>query len=456
MKTTKKLLCTLLVALLVLASAPIVGLTNLDLGIVASAASERETSGQCGDNAYWNFDTETGVFTVRGTGDLWDKEIPIGSFGYRDSISYSGKLVSDIVIEEGITSIGKRNFNYCQSAESVVIPSTVKKIGNEAFRWCTSLKSVDIPEGVESIGDEAFAACLALESVKIPASVTSIGEGVFLQCFSLPNITVDENNKVYSSDSAGALFDKNKTVLIQYPLGRKTAEYVAPNSVKKINDMAFFYAKYVKSVVLPEGLTSIGMAAFYYCCSLESINLPESLESIGTMNFYMCFGLEEITFPKNLKTIDEFTLIINPFLKKIYIKSMDTSYGEYFGCDSFYVDEMSKEDFIKLAIKSEDGLAAYGKSYGEEPIVAATIYCHAGSTAEAYAKENNAKYVLTHFYEGDWTYDKENSVRYRKCINCDEIEIEHIEDEPQEDISFFQKIIDFFRSIFEKIKNLFK
>lgn len=451
MKTTKKLLCTLLVALLVLASAPI---GAIDFGIMASAEGEVATSGQCGDNAYWDFNTETGVLTVSGTGDMWDESLPIGSFGSEDPFSYSGKLISDIVIEEGITSIGEYNFDYCYSVKNVVISSTVKKIGKEAFRWCTSLESVNIPEGVESIGDEVFAICIALKSIEIPASVTHIGEAAFLQCFSLSNITVDENNKVYSSDSAGALFDKNKTVLIQYPLGRKTAEYVAPNSVKKINDMAFFYAKYVQKVVLPEGLTSIGIASFYCCCSLGSIKLPESLTTIGEANFYMCAGLKEITFPKSLKEIKEGSLVINPFLEKIYIKSMDATYCEYFGYESFYVDSMSQEDFIKLAIKSEDGIAAYGKKY-DEPTIAATIYCHAGSTAEAYAKANNATYVLTHFYEGDWTYDYDNAIRYRKCINCDMIETQTIENEPQNDDSFFARIIAFFKSIFDMIKGWF-
>ena len=58
-----------------------------------------------------------------------------------------------------------------------------------------------------------------------------------------------------------------------------------------------------------------------------------------------------------------------------------------------------------------------------------TIRCHAGSTAEAYAIEHGMNYELTHFYEGEWTYDWDNLVRWRKCIHCDERETEPLETE---------------------------
>ena len=58
-----------------------------------------------------------------------------------------------------------------------------------------------------------------------------------------------------------------------------------------------------------------------------------------------------------------------------------------------------------------------------------TIHCHAGSTAEAYAIEHGMDYELTHFFEGDWNYDWDNLVRWRKCIHCDERETEPLETE---------------------------
>lgn len=44
---------------------------------------------------------------------------------------------------------------------------------------------VVIPEGIESIGEEAFCGCKSLESVAIPKSVTKIGRYAFLRSDSL-------------------------------------------------------------------------------------------------------------------------------------------------------------------------------------------------------------------------------------------------------------------------------
>ena len=62
----------------------------------------------------------------------------------------------DVVIPEGVTSIGYRAFYYCSSLTSIVIPESVTSIGDSAFYGCSSLSSVVIPENVTSIGQRAF------------------------------------------------------------------------------------------------------------------------------------------------------------------------------------------------------------------------------------------------------------------------------------------------------------
>ena len=69
-----------------------------------------------------------------------------------------------------------------------------------------------------------------------------------------------------------------------------------------------------------------------------------------------------------------------------------------------------------------------------------TIYCHAGSTAEAYAIENGVDYELTHFFEGEWTYDYDNMIRYRKCIHCDELETEALETTGDSDVEIIEPV----------------
>ena len=53
--------------------------------------------------------------------------------------------------------------------------------GEAVASWTPSCaKNVVVPDGVTSIGDLAFAKCSSLTSITIPESVTSIGEEAFL------------------------------------------------------------------------------------------------------------------------------------------------------------------------------------------------------------------------------------------------------------------------------------
>ena len=68
-------------------------------------------------------------------------------------------LVTDLVIPEGVTNVGKYAFYDCSSITSVTLPNSVTRIGSSAFHSCSSLTSITIPNSVTSIGDGAFSSC---------------------------------------------------------------------------------------------------------------------------------------------------------------------------------------------------------------------------------------------------------------------------------------------------------
>ena len=104
----------------------------------------------------------------------------------------SETLVEDLVIPDGVTSIGDRAFYGCTSLTSVTIGNSVTSIGDYAFRDCTSLTSVTIGNGVTSIGDYAFRDCTSLTSVTIGNGVTSIGDDAFSDCTSLNSVHISD------------------------------------------------------------------------------------------------------------------------------------------------------------------------------------------------------------------------------------------------------------------------
>ena len=83
---------------------------------------------------------------------------------------------TDVVIPEGITSIGDNAFSSIQLT-SIELPSTLTSIGNSAFH-STQLTSVVIPEGVTSIGNAAFV-YTPLTSVQLLSTLTSIADSTF-------------------------------------------------------------------------------------------------------------------------------------------------------------------------------------------------------------------------------------------------------------------------------------
>ena len=214
--------------------------------------------------------TSIGSWAFSGCSSLTSVTIPdsVTSIGEQAFISCSS--LTNITIPDGVTSIGNGAFGNCRSLSSITIPNSVTSIGNSAFSSCDSLSSITIPNSVTFIGSWAFSGCSSLSSITIPDSVTSIGKSAFQFCSSLSSINVDENNENYCSLN-GNLYNKDKTVLIQYAKGKIENEFVIPDSVTSICEYVFYYCYRLKSINIPSSVTSIGGSAFSGCNNLTDV-----------------------------------------------------------------------------------------------------------------------------------------------------------------------------------------
>ena len=145
--------------------------------------------------------------------------------------------------------------------ERIDIPESVKVIGNGAFYECEALKSIKLPLGLEKIGDGAFGGCSSLKKVTIPASVTHIGKCAFANCTNIQEFVVHEDNPNYCSID-GALFDKECTELLQFPLASKIHNFEIPSTVTKIVQSAFADLQYPVCVTIPPSVKDIDVCAF--------------------------------------------------------------------------------------------------------------------------------------------------------------------------------------------------
>ncbi len=176
----------------------------------------------------YELNEETGLLTISGTGALPNDNYIPGMYFRGD------ERIKEVVIEEGITSIGTSQFEDCKNLTSVSIPSSVTSIGECAFGRCEKLTSVSVPGSVENMGYSIFEKCTALKSVTLGTGLKEIGIQMFVDCENLESVSI-------------------------------------PATVTLINDRAFQNCRNLKSVSIPTSVTKIGKSAFTWCFGLETV-----------------------------------------------------------------------------------------------------------------------------------------------------------------------------------------
>lgn len=355
------------------------------LPITASAANV-VSSGECGaqgNNLTWTLDSE-GTLTISGTGAM-------KNWAYGPSPWKSNYKVKNIVIENGVTTIGNGAFINCAYVTSVTIPDSVTSIGDYAFSDCNSLPAITLPAQVTRIGAKSFYSCNKLAAINIPAGVTSIGAYAFYGCSSLAAIAIPER---VTSIGHGAFWDtpwltakrtESPFVAVNGILidGRTcTGDIVIPDSVTSIGDGAFYHCSALTTVTIPAHVKHIGAEAFYWCDGLTAVSFETGLASIGTGAFRRCSALASLTIPDGVTGIGD---------------------SAFYDCAALTAVTLP-ESLVRIGFHAFDycpSLAAIAISnpkceiYNSAATISntATLYGYANSTAQRYAEQYGRQFV---------------------------------------------------------------
>jgi len=291
---------------------------------------------------------------------------PVTKIGNRCFANLPLGGVQSVVIPEGIRSIEKEAFDGSHNLTNVVLPNSLTNIATRAFASCSKLPRITIPEGLKTLGTDAFYFCAALEEIDVAPSNTEF------------------------SGREGVLFNKDQTILLQYPAAKEQTHYSIPDSVIRVEPNAFldspklqtlFIPKSVAEVgdgseesafflmkkltrfivdpgnphymdvdgvlvdkaqttvlrfpeasplrhfAIPQGTTNILPAAFFRATGLASVFIPDSVSQIGVLAFSECGGLSTVVLGKGLRKIGWLAFAGCSNLVSVTIPSGVTSFG---------------------------------------------------------------------------------------------------------------------------------
>ena len=272
--------------------------------------------GICGADLTWEID-DNGTLIVSGTGEMFD----YGFHEYRALWSRHADSIKNVVIEAGVTSIGKDAFVYCDNITSVTIAASVTSIGEGAFRLCNKLSTVNYGGTANKWN---------------AISIGNDNDNLTGANINYAGITWTYNNGTLTISGTGDVDDYNNSSAPWYDHRYDTTKIVISNGVTGIGEGAFCYFTELTSVSLPGSLKSIGAYAFRGCSSLKSVVIPDSVTSIGEGAFYRCTALATATVSNSVSRISYGTFMSCENLISVTIPNSVKSIGEkaFYNCGS--------------------------------------------------------------------------------------------------------------------------
>ena len=283
---------------------------------------------------------------------------------YTHNLYLNNKLITELVIPNGVTSIKNYAFCNCSGLTSITIPNSVTSIGTDAFSGCNldyiyvegnnpaainsnsfyniNRTAVIVPDAalnnyrtadvwsdfssritsyakynvvvnttaeyntsgiLNVIGVDEL---INIVNIKVIGTINSYDVILFRDKMPLlKSLDLSETKVVANSH---AFFEGNCTSannLGAYTFNglSKLCSVKLPKDLVAIESSMFENCSSLHELEIPESVQYVGSNAFYNCSALKTIRMPKEMNSIGLSAFYRCSSLKEITIPKGIKSL---------------------------------------------------------------------------------------------------------------------------------------------------------
>ena len=279
-----------------------------------------------------------------------------GAYSYKDNETSVPESLKTVTLRAG-SKVSDYAFANCVYITDIVLPDGLLSIGAYAFMKCTSLRNIKIPsDSVTTIGEHAFSGCASLEWFEIPDSVTSVDESILEGCnnirvlklgkgLRLENIadytegkSLDGGKHINGNPFLG--LDKSRSMLEKYEVASDHPQFAVDERgvlYYKLNvgedaiPVAVIDAPAMANLTgyeLPDHIVEICPYAFAYNTTIKSVDL-EYVRLIGNHAFFEASGLVYVNFSEPTQVSAEFEAAIQDKQYSQYIRS-----SAFMGCSS--------------------------------------------------------------------------------------------------------------------------
>lgn len=191
---------------------------------------------------------------------------------------------------------GKKTYNY-------KVPDGITEIETYGIVGNAHMQSIDLNE-VTILNESSILNDYDLRTVTLPKYLEANVEGAIAGCMAIEKYIVPDDCVNFTGID-GVVFSKDEKTLYFYPPNKAGENYNIPESVEKIGQYAFRFARNLTSLEIPKGVKDIGKQAFRDMRKLTTATFeePASVQTFGESVFMDCHYLTEVTLPSSLVQI---------------------------------------------------------------------------------------------------------------------------------------------------------